>query len=323
MPHLNLHEPFLASPRRRRAHAAGWKPRRARLRPYLQLMRLDRPIGSWLLFWPCVCGLVLGAMADERAFTDWRDFYYVALFGLGTVVMRGAGCAFNDIVDRKIDAQVARTRGRPIPSGAVSVPAAVIFTVAAGAGGAGHPAAVQSLRGGCWARPRWLLVAAYPFMKRITWWPQAWLGLTFNWGALLGFAAQTGRLDLPDGLLYAGLFFWTLGYDTIYAHQDKEDDALIGVKSTARLLGEDSGKWILRFYAVCFTLVLAAGFAEHAGWPFGFIMLAAGAHLLWQVRQLKIDDAANCLMLFRANSVTGGLIALSFAIATWLGPLLG
>ena len=114
-----------------------------------------------------------------------------------------------------------------------------------------------------------ILVAAYPFMKRITWWPQAWLGLTFNWGALMGFAAQTGRLDLPDMLLYAGLFFWTLGYDTIYAHQDKEDDALIGVKSTARLLMSQSGTWILRFYAVCFTLVLAAGFAEHAGWPFG------------------------------------------------------
>ena len=168
-----------------------------------------------------------------------------------------------------------------------------------------------------------LLVAAYPFMKRITWWPQAWLGLTFNWGALLGFAAGTGHVDLPDLFLYAGLFFWTLGYDTIYAHQDKEDDALIGVKSTARLLMQDSGKWILRFYAVCFTLVLAAGFAEHAGWPFAFIMAMAGAHMIWQVRKLKIDDAANCLTLFRANSATGGLMALSFAAATWLVPLFG
>jgi 4-hydroxybenzoate polyprenyltransferase len=291
------------------------------LRPYLQLMRLDRPIGSWLLFWPCVCGLVLGAMADERAFTDWHDFYYVALFGIGTVIMRGAGCAFNDIVDRKIDAQVARTRGRPIPSGAISVPAAVIFTLLLAL--AGLVVLLQFNRFAVeLGAASLLLVAAYPFMKRITWWPQAWLGLTFNWGALLGFAAETGRLDLPDGLLYAGLFFWTLGYDTIYAHQDKEDDALIGVKSTARLLKEDSGKWILRFYAICFTLVLAAGFAEHAGWPFGFVMLAAGWHLLSQVRRLKINDAANCLMLFRSNSVTGGLIALSFAIAAWLGPLL-
>ena len=290
------------------------------LRPYLQLMRLDRPIGSWLLFWPCVCGLVLGAMADERAFTDWRDLYYVALFGIGTVIMRGAGCTFNDIVDRKFDAQVARTRGRPIPSGAVSVPAAVIFALLLARAGLGILLQFNRFAVELGAASL-LLVIAYPFMKRITWWPQAWLGLTFNWGALLGFAAQTGRLDLPDALLYAGLFFWTLGYDTIYAHQDKEDDALIGVKSTARLLKEDSGAWILRFYAICFTLVLAAGFAEHAGWSFAPVMLVAGWHLLRQVRRLKIDDAANCLTLFRSNSVTGGLIALSFAAATWLAPL--
>ena len=289
-----------------------------RLRPWLQLMRLDRPIGSWLLFWPCVCGLALGAMADERAFADWRDLYYVALFGLGTVVMRGAGCAFNDIVDRKIDAQVARTRGRPIPSGVVGVIAALIFTVMLTLVGLGILLQFNRFAVGLGAASL-LLVAAYPFMKRITWWPQAWLGLTFNWGALLGFAAQTGRIDLPDLLLYAGLFFWTLGYDTIYAHQDKEDDALIGVKSTARLLMQDSGKWILRFYAACFTLVLAAGFAEHAGWPFAFVMLSAGTHLLWQVRQLRINDAANCLMLFRSNSVAGGLIALSFTAAAWFG----
>jgi 4-hydroxybenzoate polyprenyltransferase len=292
------------------------------VRPYLQLMRLDRPIGSWLLFWPCVCGLALGAIADERAFVEWRDLYYVALFGLGTVIMRGAGCAFNDIVDRKFDAQVARTRGRPIPSGAVSVSAAIAFTVFLAL--AGLAILLQfNLFAVELGAASLLLVAVYPFMKRITWWPQAWLGLTFNWGALLGFAAQTGRLDVPDLILYAGLFFWTLGYDTIYAHQDKEDDALIGVKSTARLLGENSGTWILRFYAICFTLVLTAGFAEHAGWPFGFIMLAAGWHLLWQVRHLEINDAANCLMLFRSNRFAGGLIAASFAAATWLGPLAG
>jgi 4-hydroxybenzoate polyprenyltransferase len=164
-----------------------------------------------------------------------------------------------------------------------------------------------------------LLVAAYPFMKRVTFWPQAWLGLTFNWGVLLGFAAETGRLDWPVLLLYAGLLCWTLGYDTIYAHQDKEDDALIGVKSTALLLGGQSRKWILRFYAISFALILAAGFAEHAGWPFGFMLLAAGGHMLWQVRRLKIDDAQNCLTLFRANRTAGGLMALAFAIAAWLG----
>jgi len=288
------------------------------IRPYLQLMRLDRPIGSWLLFWPCVCGLVLGAMADERGFTAWRDLYDVVLFGIGTVVMRGAGCTFNDIVDRKIDAQVARTRGRPIPSGRVGVTGAAIFTIILAL--IGLSILLQFNRFTVvLGMVSLILVGAYPFMKRITWWPQAWLGLTFNWGALMGFAAQTGHLDLPDILLYAGLFFWTLGYDTIYAHQDKEDDALIGVKSTARLLMNHSGTWILRFYAVCFTLVLASGFAEHAGWLFAPVMLIAGAHLLWQVRRLDINNASTCLTLFRANASTGALFAASFALAAWIG----
>jgi 4-hydroxybenzoate polyprenyltransferase len=156
-------------------------------------------------------------------------------------------------------------------------------------------------------------------MKRITWWPQAWLGLTFNWGALLGFAAQTGRLDLADGVLYLGLIFWTLGYDTIYAHQDKDDDELIGVKSTARLFGSNSRKWILNFYAIAFTLILTAGFIEHTGWPFAFVMLAAGAHMLWQVKNLNIDNPDNCLMLFRSNRDTGALIAMAFLAASWFG----
>jgi 4-hydroxybenzoate polyprenyltransferase len=301
------------------AVAQSWVESAPRLlRPYLQLMRLDRPIGSWLLFWPCICGLVLGAMADERGFVEWSDLYDVALFGIGTVVMRGAGCAFNDIVDRKYDAQVARTKGRPIPSGRVSVPAAMIFTAVLAL--TGLAVLIQFNRFTVMLGIASLaLVAIYPFMKRVTWWPQAWLGVTFNWGALMGFAAQTGRLDLPVLFLYAGLFFWTLGYDTIYAHQDREDDALIGVKSTARLLMQQSGTWILRFYAACFTLLLAAGFAEHAGWPFTFVMLAAGAHLLWQVRRLEINDAANCLALFRANAATGALFAASFAVASWIG----
>ena len=288
------------------------------LRPWLQLMRLDRPVGTWLLLWPCIFGLLLGAAAEERRFLEWRDYYYVILFAVGALVMRGAGCAFNDIIDRDIDAQVARTRGRPIPSGAITPKQALIllaglclvglvillqfnwFAVALGA---------ASL----------LLVAAYPFMKRITWWPQAWLGLTFNWGALLGFAAQTGRLDLGVAMLYAGLIFWTLGYDTIYAHQDKDDDELIGVKSTARLFGADSRKWILRFYAIAVTLILAAGFTEHAGWPFAFVMLAAGAHMLWQVRQLNINNPENCLAVFRSNRDTGALIALAFLLASVFG----
>jgi 4-hydroxybenzoate polyprenyltransferase len=289
-----------------------------RWKPYARLARLDRPIGTWLLFWPCVFGLILGAAADERRFLDWRDAWYVILFAVGALVMRGAGCTFNDIIDRDFDAQVARTRGRPIPSGAVSVRQAAVFLVALCLVGLAVLLQLNWLAVALGAASL-LLVAAYPFMKRITWWPQAWLGLTFNWGAILGFAAQTGRVDTGDLMLYAGLFFWTLGYDTIYAHQDKEDDELIGVKSTARLFGANSRAWILRFYAVCFTLILAAGFTEHAGWPFAPLMLLAGAHMLWQVRRLNVDDPVNCLTLFRANRETGALVALALACASWFG----
>jgi 4-hydroxybenzoate polyprenyltransferase len=293
-------------------HAPGW------IAPWARLARLDRPIGTWLLFWPCVFGLLLGAAADERRFLEWRDLYYVVLFAAGALVMRGAGCTFNDIIDRDIDAQVARTRGRPLPSGAISTWQAVVFLIVLCLAGLAVLLQFNWFAVALGAASL-LLVAAYPFMKRITWWPQAWLGLTFNWGALLGFAAQTGRLDLADAMLYAGLIFWTLGYDTIYAHQDKDDDELIGVKSTARLFGKDTRKWVLRFYAAAFTLILAAGFTEHTGWPFAFAMLAAGAHLLWQVKKLNIDSADNCLSVFRSNRETGALIALAFLLASWVG----
>jgi len=293
-------------------HAPPW------MQPLARLARLDRPIGTWLLFWPCVFGLLLGAAADERRFLQWHDIYFVVLFAIGSLVMRGAGCTFNDIVDRKIDAQVARTRARPIPSGAVSVTGAVVFLILQCLVGLAVLLQFNWFAVGLGAASL-LLVAAYPFMKRITWWPQAWLGLTFNWGALVGFAAQTGRLDVADGMLYAGLFFWTLGYDTIYALQDKADDELIGVKSTARLFGTAARPWVLRFYAVGFTLILAAGFTEHTGWPFAFVLLLAGAHLLWQVKRLDMDDPANCLTIFRSNRETGALIALAFVLASWLG----
>jgi 4-hydroxybenzoate polyprenyltransferase len=289
-----------------------------RIQPYLRLMRLDRPIGTWLLFWPSMFGLTLGATAGDRPFSSPRDWWLVVLFGVGSIVMRGAGCTYNDIVDRDIDAKVARTQTRPIPSGTVSVKEALLFL--AGQCAVGLLILLQLnfysvMLGGA----SLLLIAAYPFMKRITWWPQAWLGLTFNWGALLGFAAQTGAIDLGDAMLYAGLFFWTLGYDTIYAHQDKDDDALIGVKSTARLLGANSANWILGFYAAAFTLILSAGFIEHAGWPFAFLMLAAGAHLMWQVRTLDIADSERCLKLFRTNRDTGALIAAALLISTFAG----
>jgi 4-hydroxybenzoate polyprenyltransferase len=290
----------------------------ARLRPYAQLMRLDRPIGIWLLYWPCVFGLALGAAAQDRLFIAWRDLYHVVLFGLGAIVMRGAGCTFNDIVDRKYDASVARTRGRPIPSGAVGVRAALVFLLAQCL--LGLAILLQLNRFAIMlGAASLLLVAAYPFMKRITWWPQAWLGLTFNWGALLGFAAGTGRLDWPAALLYAGLLFWTLGYDTIYAMQDIDDDALIGVKSTARLFGKRAPVWIARFYAISFALVLAAGYAAHAGWLFTPLLLLAGAHFTWQVKRLDVHDGPRALTLFRANREAGTLIALAFLAANWFG----
>jgi 4-hydroxybenzoate polyprenyltransferase len=289
------------------------------LQPWLRLMRLDRPIGAILLYLPCVFGLALGAAALGRGFGLWNgDFVLLALFGLGAIVMRGAGCTYNDIVDRDIDAQVARTRGRPIPSGVVSVRGAWVFLALQLA--AGLAILLQLNRFSIWlGAGSLILVALYPFMKRITWWPQAWLGITFNWGALLGFAAETGRLTLPAFLLYAGCFFWTLGYDTIYAHQDKEDDALIGIKSTARLFGERSRAWIDAFYALALAFfVLAAIVATHR-FRVALLLLPVGLHFYWQTHRLDIDDAQRCLKIFRANRDTGLLIATAIIAAGYIG----
>ena len=283
-------------------------------RPYARLARLERPIGWWLLLIPCWWSSALASDSLGLA----PNPRHLALFVVGAIAMRGAGCTYNDIVDRNFDAAVARTRGRPIPSGAVSVRDAWLFVAGLCVFGL-LILLMLNMTAVTLGAASLILVAGYPFMKRITWWPQAWLGLTFNWGAILGFAAQTGDVDTADMMLYTGLFFWTLGYDTIYAHQDKDDDALIGVKSTARLLGARSRDWILGFYAVAFTLILAAGFTEHAGWTFVFLMLAAGAHMLWQVNHLAIDDSAACLKLFRANRETGALIALALIVSTWIG----
>jgi 4-hydroxybenzoate polyprenyltransferase len=285
-------------------HAPIW------FQPWARLARLDRPIGTWLLFWPCVFGLILGAAADERRFLEWRDLYYVVLFGIGSLVMRGAGCTFNDIVDRKIDAQVARTRGRAIPSGAISVTGAVFFLI------------LQCLAGlAVLLQFNWfavalgaaslLLVAAYPFMKRITWWPQAWLGLTFNWGALLGYAAATHRLDWPAVLLYASGIFWTLGYDTIYAVQDLEDDALAGVKSSARRLGANAPPAILAFYLASLTILLAMGSAANLGPFFYLALIAYGIQLCSQARRVRVDDPAKALRLFKSNSWAGLILVLA------------
>jgi 4-hydroxybenzoate polyprenyltransferase len=279
-------------------------------------MRLDRPIGAILLFQPCLFGLALGTATQHRGFGAAQDFRLLALFGAGAIVMRGAGCTYNDIVDRDIDAKVARTRGRPIPSGAASVTGAWIFLALQLA--AGLIILLQLNRFSILLGAGSLvLVALYPFMKRITWWPQAWLGITFNWGALLGFAAQTAHLALPAFLLYAGCFFWTLGYDTIYAHQDKEDDALIGVRSTARLLGERSRSWIDAFYAlalVCFVAALIV-----ATWKLwmALLLVPTSLHFAWQTRRLDIDDAQRCLKTFRSNRYAGLLIAAAIIVASY------
>jgi 4-hydroxybenzoate polyprenyltransferase len=299
--------------------AADWVDRApAPARPYLRLARLDRPIGAWLLFWPCLFGLVLGAIVAGRPFNELRDWWYVLLFAIGAIAMRGAGCTYNDIVDRDIDAQVTRTRGRPLPSGAVTTRRAALFLAAQLIVGL----FVLLMFNGfaiILGASSLILVALYPFMKRITWWPQAWLGLTFNWGALLGFAAQTGSVDLADLCLYAGCFFWTLGYDTVYAHQDREDDALIGVRSTARLLGVKSPDWIRRFYAAAFCLMLTAVLAEGASLIVIPLLCVAGVQMLWQVRNLEIDKPVICLRLFKSNRDTGALLAAALLIATFFG----
>lgn len=290
----------------------------AQLQPWLRLMRLDRPIGAILLFLPCVFGLALGAAALGRGFgKSSGDFALLALLGLGAIVMRGAGCTYNDIVDRDIDAKVARTRGRPIPSGAVSLSGAWAFLALQLA--AGLAILLQLNRFSIWLGAGSLvLVAFYPFMKRITWWPQAWLGLTFNWGALLGFAAVTGRLTAPAFLLYAGCFFWTLGYDTIYAHQDKEDDALIGVKSTARLFGDQSHRWIDAFYALALVLMVAAAITVHRTLWVVLLFLPVGVHFRWQTRTIDVNNAQTCLKAFRANRDTGLLIAAAVIATSWI-----
>ena len=290
--------------------AQGWVDRLlpAALRPYAKLMRLDRPIGTWLLLWPCWWSLVWALDAAPANGGEWLHLAWLyVLFGVGAVVMRGAGCTYNDIVDRDFDAKVERTRTRPIPSGLVSVRGAIAFI------------ALQLLVGlAILLQLNWfavalgaaslLLVFTYPLMKRITYWPQFVLGLAFNWGALLGWAAVTGALTWAPALLYAGGIAWTLGYDTIYAHQDKEDDILVGVKSTALKFGAQSRRWIAGFYIVAVAFFAAAGIADGLGWPF-YAALALGAlQLAWQVAEGDLDDAADCLVKFKSNRYFGWIL---------------
>jgi 4-hydroxybenzoate polyprenyltransferase len=273
-----------------------------RLRPYAVLARWDRPIGSWLLLLPGWWALALAP--------GWPDLRLVALFALGAVAMRGAGCVINDLIDRDLDARVERTRQRPLASGRLGVPQALAFLALQSLVGALVLLAFNRFAIGL-ALASLPLIVIYPLMKRITWWPQAFLGITFNWGALVGWAAATGELAAPALLLYAAGFFWTLGYDTIYAHQDKTDDALIGIKSTARRLGAATPRWLWGFYGVTLALLAAAGWSAGLGPGFHLLLLAVAGHFAWQIRTLELDDPRSCLRRFRSNRDLGLLVCLA------------
>src|SRR6202040_2963465 len=266
-------------------HAPQWS------RPYLRLSRLDRPIGSWLLLMPCwwSAALAAGVIGNIGQLP-----LIIALFFVGAFVMRGAGCTWNDITDRDLDAMVERTRLRPIPAGQVSVPQAVAFLVVQAL--IGLAVLLQFNRFAIATGIASLaIVAIYPFMKRITWWPQIVLGLAFSWGALMGWAAAFARLDWPALVLYAGSIAWVIAYDTIYAHQDREDDALLGLKSTARLFGERTKPMLAGFFAAAVVLIGIAGFGVGAGIVFALALAGFAAHLAWQVARLDIADPALCL----------------------------
>jgi 4-hydroxybenzoate polyprenyltransferase len=318
----------------------------AGLRPWLKLGRFDRPTGIWLLMLPGWQGIALADAMEHRL----PNLGLMGLVALGAALMRSAGCAYNDIVDRDIDAKVARTALRPIPAGQIGVGQAWIFvtgcSLASFAILLSLPPTAVVLGVASLA-----LVAAYPFMKRITWWPQAWLGLTFNWGALLGFAAATGAgpalwrgmapyalstgnlnlvlqamadsaLKWPAALLYAAGVFWTLGYDTIYAIQDLEDDALAGVKSSARRLGASAPPAILAFYLTSLAILLAMGAAASLGPFFYLALIAYGIQLCSQARRVRIDDPARALRLFRSNGWAGLLLVLAILAGARFVPLI-
>jgi 4-hydroxybenzoate polyprenyltransferase len=315
------------------------------LRPWLKLGRFDRPTGIWLLMLPGWQGIALAAAMERRV----PDLALMALVALGAALMRAAGCAYNDIIDRDIDAKVARTALRPIPAGQISVRQAWAFVIVCCLASLAillslPPTAVllgvASLA----------LVAAYPFMKRITWWPQAWLGLTFNWGALLGFSAATGAgpefwrgmapyilthgdaqflmrafadsaLTWPAVLLYASGVFWTLGYDTIYAIQDLEDDALAGVKSSARRLGVQAPLAILGFYLVSLAILIGMGGAAGLGPLYYLALIAYGVQLCSQARKVRVDDGVKALRLFKSNGWSGLILVLAIVVGTRIPQL--
>lgn len=286
----------------------------AALRPYLRLTRADRPIGTWLLFIPCLWGLSLAAMSD--GIRPW-DMWLALSCGAGAFLMRGAGCTWNDYADRDLDAKVARTRSRPIPSGQVSPRAALVWMAVQALAAALILSSYNDLAVGLGVSSL-ALVAIYPFAKRFTWWPQVFLGLAFNWGALLAFAAHAGQITAGALLLYAAGIFWTLFYDTIYAHQDIEDDALIGIRSTARLFGARSRVWLHVFIAACVVLlamaVIVTPLPEGRIWgPIASLVgvWLFGWHMLFSLRRLNLEDPQSCRAAFVASR-NGGLIAALF-----------
>src|SRR6202046_5357023 len=289
------------------ADATGnWVDPRAPMwsRPYLRLARFDRPIGSWLLLLPCWWS---AALAAGVAHTIGQLPLIIVLFFVGAFVMRGAGCTWNAITDRDLDALVERTRSRPIPACQVSVPQAAAFLVVQAL--VGLAVLLQFNRFAvATGIASLLIVAVYPFMKRITWWPQIVLGLAFSWGALMGFAVILGRIDAPALWLYAGSIAWVIGYDTIYAHQDAEDDALIGVKSTALLFAARTHQALLVFYALAVGLIGAALALAGAGVPAWVGLGAFAVHLIWQIRRLDIGDPVLCLRVFKTNRDAGLLL---------------
>ncbi len=273
--------------------------------PYGRLARLERPIGWWLLLLPCWWGLLLAQIAQGGGIPDFR---FAFLFLVGAIVMRGAGCTLNDIIDRDFDGRVARTRQRPIASGQVAVAGAFVFLLLLAL--AGLAVLLQFNRFTVWLGVASLaVVAIYPFMKRVTYWPQFFLGLAFNWGALVGWSAVQGGLSAAPIALYAGGILWTLAYDTIYAHQDMEDDLLVGIKSTALKFGDNSRPWLAFFFAAGLSLMALAfwlvgtGFLAHMG------LAGAGLHAAWQLSRFRPGDPARALALFRSNRELGLIIA--------------
>lgn len=290
----------------------GWVDRLTpgRVRPYIRLSRFDRPIGTWLLLFPCWWAIALAPVdsAPVDSAPLGARWYLFVLFGIGALLMRGGGCTWNDILDRDFDAQVARTRDRPLPAGEVTVRQALIWFVFQ----LGVSAAIlfSFNNYAIWTGIASLsLVALYPLAKRVTFWPQFVLGLAFNWGALLGWAAVTGGLALPAFLMYAGGIFWTLGYDTIYAHQDRPDDPAAGIKSSARALGLPASKpWLMGFYLIAAAFFGTAGYLAGLGWPF-WIGLGLGlGQLVWQIADADLDNPKDCLAKFKSNRLFGWLL---------------